>query len=98
LIRIEVRFYAYFREITGKYSESIILEEGSTINDALKLIIDKYGDHMRRFILNDEGQIRNNITIAINAQKIDRAHLGDYTLNDGDVLVIIPPIAGGTTE
>jgi MoaD family protein len=95
LIRIEVRFYAFLREITGKHSESIILEGGSTIIDALKLIIDKYGERMRRCILDDEGQIRKSITIAINAQKIDRARIEGYELNDGDVLVIIPPTAGG---
>jgi len=95
LIRIEVRFYAYLREITDKHSESIILKDGSTIIDALKLVIDKYGERMRRYILDDKGQIRNYITIAINAQKIDRARIEGYTLNDGDVLVIIPPTAGG---
>jgi len=94
-MKIEVRFYAYLKEITGKHSETIILKEGAKINDVLKLIIDKYGERMRRYVLNDAGQLRSNITIAINGQKLDRGSAENYTLKDGDILVIIPPIAGG---
>jgi len=95
LIKIEARYYAYLREITGKSSEIIMVDKRPTINDVLKLIIDKYGEQMRKYVFDEKGEIRSNITIAINARKISRDSIKNYLLNDSDVLVIIPPIAGG---
>lgn len=95
LIKIEARYYAYLREITGKFSEIILINEGATINDFLRIIIDKYGERMRRYILDDNGEVRSNITIAINAQKIAGDSVKSYPLKNEDVVVIIPPIAGG---
>lgn len=95
MIKIEARYYAYLREITGKSSEVIMNDERPTINDILKIIVDKYGEKMKRYVLDERGEIRSNITIAINAQKVSKDEIKHYFLNDGDVLVIIPPIAGG---
>lgn len=95
MIKIETRYYAYLREVTGKSSEIIMLDKRPTINDVLKLIVDKYGEQMRKYVFDEKEEIRSNVTIAINARKISRDSIKNYLLNNGDVLVIIPPISGG---
>ncbi len=95
LIKIESRYYAYLKELTGKNSEYIMIEEGSTVSNIINYIIEKYGERMRSYILDSEGRIRSNITIAINAQKLNTELAMKHVLNDGDIVVILPPIAGG---
>lgn len=95
LIKIETRYYAYLKELTGKNSEYIMIEEGSTVRNIINYIIEKYGERMRSYIMDNEGRIRSSITIAINAQKLNTELAMKHVLNDGDVVVILPPIAGG---
>jgi MoaD family protein len=93
-ITVETRYYAFLREKTGARSERFRLGEGATVRTLVEMIVKKYGDEMRRYILTEQGDLRPSMAVAINGVKITGAPL-DHRLSEGDVVVIIPPISGG---
>lgn len=79
-MRIIVKYFALFKELTGIAQESIELDYGKTIRDLVGIIMKKY---------NLENNV--NMTISLNHEytKIDSL------LNDGDEVAIMMPSSGG---
>jgi len=95
LITVKTRYYAYLREVTGLREEEIALEEGSTVADLVEKLVKRYGEPLRRYILTEDMELRPNIAVAVNGVKVSEEPLRK-TLREGDTVVILPPISGGT--
>ncbi|MEO0158000.1 MAG: ubiquitin-like small modifier protein 1 [candidate division WOR-3 bacterium] len=95
LITVKTRYYAYLREVTGVREEEIALEEGSTVADLVEKLVKRYGEPLRRYILTEDMKLRPNIAVAVNGVKVSEEPLRK-TLREGDTVVILPPISGGT--
>ena len=79
-VRISVRYFALLREQAGRESETI--ETGDISGRALyRQLVSKY-----KFSLDS-----NRVRLAINDAFSD----WDTALKDGDVIVFVPPVAGG---
>ncbi|MEM4404469.1 MAG: ubiquitin-like small modifier protein 1, partial [Nitrososphaerota archaeon] len=92
---MKTRYYAYLREVTGVREEEIALEEGSTVADLVEKLVKRYGEPLRRYILTEDMELRPNIAVAVNGVKVSEEPLRK-TLREGDTVVILPPISGGT--
>ena len=79
-MKINVHYYAMFREAAGCSGETFETESGnaSSLFDSLK---SKYD-----FVMS-----RSHVRLAVNDAFVD----WDTPLNDGDSIVFIPPVAGG---
>lgn len=80
-MKVTVKYYARFRDFTGKSEESI---EGNFINldgllENIKKIYPKFGNEEFRLV-------------AINGKY---ANDKSATLRDGDVISLFPPVSGG---
>lgn len=95
MITVKTRYYAYLREVTGVREEEIALEEGSTVADLVEKLVKRYGEPLRRYILTEDMELRPNIAVAVNGVKVSEEPLRK-TLREGDTVVILPPISGGT--
>jgi molybdopterin synthase catalytic subunit len=85
-MKIAVLYFAVFRERVGKDAETVELADGSTVADAIAALEKKH-DAVRA--------LRGRYRIAVNQSMID----GDTApLADGDELVLIPPVAGGSAR
>ena len=79
-MKINVNYYAMFREAAGCSEESVESGSSSAI-ELFESLKTKYGFTMGR----------SHVRLAVNDAFVD----WDTPLNDGDSIVFIPPVAGG---
>lgn len=84
-MQIAVLYFAVFRERIGKTAEELSLPESSTVGDAIAALATKH-----KPIADLAGRYR----IAVNREFVDVGHV----LAEGDELVFIPPVAGGSSD
>lgn len=92
MMRINVRFAGYFRTLAESPSLELELAKGATVEDALAQLNDRFeGRFQKIFYSNQVGNAVSNCLFLIDTQVVER----DANLQDGDVLAIVPPMAGG---
>ncbi len=81
------------RPYTGK-KESVELQ-AATVGEALASLTTLFGD-LKKHLYSDDGKLRSFVNVYVNDEDIRYLH-GDQTpLREGDILSIVPSIAGGT--
>lgn len=81
-MRVRVLYFAVARELAGRREEELELAEGATIAEARRAI-----EHAHPWLLATDARLR----VAKN-----EAFAGDgERLAEGDVLALLPPVAGG---
>ena len=71
--------------------------DGQTVNE----IIDKLTSHypnLKAHLLDDNGSLRNFVNVFVNEDNIRDQQNMDTAVADGDEVVIVPAIAGGTFD
>ncbi len=81
------------RTYTGQ-GDSVSVE-GGTVDEALASLVEAHPD-LKKHLYNNEGALRNFVNVYVNDEDIRYAERGATGLKDGDVLSIVPSIAGGT--
>ncbi len=84
-------YFARLRELTGKDEEELDLPEGSRCIDVVKAIVDRYGEDLRRYLLDESGTLRKAFAVALNGERVTL----ETEVSEGDTVVVIPPISGG---
>ena len=84
-MRIQVLYFAVFRERLGTDGEPLELDAGATVADAITAL------EARHDVV---AQLRGRYRIAVNHAMADP----DAPLTEGDELVLIPPVAGGNAR
>jgi adenylyltransferase/sulfurtransferase len=81
------------RPFAGK--QDVVEVEGTTVGDALKGLVGKYGD-LRRHLYNDDGRLRSFVNIYVNDEDIRHLDREQTALKAGDTISIVPSVAGGS--
>jgi|SRR5579859_2948347 len=81
-MNISIRYFARYREVTGRSSEPYSLEDGATVTQAGQALIARYPDL---------AELLPRSIYAVNRQYVP----AETPLCEGDELVFIPPMAGG---
>ena len=68
--------------------------EGSTVGSVLRDLGERFPP-LRRHLLTSTGELRNFVTLYLNEQDVRYLQRGETALKDGDVLTIVPAMAGG---
>lgn len=84
-MRINVLFFAVFRQRLGTDEQPLELNEGATVADAVRALEEQHE------VVRD---LRGRYRTAVNQDMVDESHV----LTEGDELVLIPPVAGGNDE
>ena len=93
-MKVEVLYFADFKDITGKEREFLELKE-STIEGLTSKIYSKYNP-IKNLIWDDEiKNLKGNISIVINDKLIRDKNKGKMKLLDGDKVAFLLPFAGG---
>jgi molybdopterin converting factor small subunit len=92
MMRINVRFAGYFRTLAERSSIDLEMPRNATVEDALAQLNDICEGRFQKAFYSDQGGNRvPNCLFLIDTQVVDR----DANLQDGNVLAIVPPMAGG---
>jgi len=68
--------------------------DGATVGELLRELGERYPP-LRRHLFATGGELRNFVTVYLNDQDVRYLHRGETQLKDGDVVSIVPAIAGG---
>lgn len=90
IMRISVKYFATFYEVTGRRMEMVELSRCKTLRDLVDHMTKKYGGEFAELLIDPTSGIHSHIMI--NGQINRDAHT---RLKDGDVVAFFPPIAGG---
>lgn len=80
-LNINVRYFALFRELTGRSEETLLVEAGSTAGRLYRKLGETYAFQLGMA----------DVRVAVN----DEFASFDRPLAEGDRVVFIPPVSGG---
>ena len=81
-MKIRIRYFASFREITGLNEEILVVQEGTTIAKVREMLLDRYP--------------RLQLIMERSVCAVNRGYVAAETrLHEDDELVFIPPMGGG---
>jgi MoaD family protein len=81
-LRIRVKFFASYRDITGRSEEILDLSEGASVSALLGLLREKYPKI---------GSLTDTIIASVNKRYAKE----DVVLKEGDEVALLPPVSGG---
>ncbi len=71
--------------------------QAKDVREALGALVARY-DALRRHLYNDEGHLRNFVNVYVNEEDIRYLQQEATSLKDGDMVSIVPSIAGGSSS
>jgi adenylyltransferase/sulfurtransferase len=80
------------RPYTGQ--QDAVELDGGTVGEVLTALTKQYGD-LRRHLYSDEGKLRSFVNVYVNDEDIRYLDREGTTLKQGDVISIVPSVAGG---
>ncbi len=93
--KIQVQFVSTLAIFTKEHKVEFDVPSGSTITTLLGLLHQKYGKEEGAKIFENKGNVSHALVILVNGTDIRREEGLDTELQDGDVVVFMPVIAGG---
>ena len=93
-----MRFFTSLREITDKKEETLKFPEGEkvTLDKVLKILAQRYGKRFVEYVYDDKtDEVKGFLQFLINGRSAATLNGLQTELEDGDVLVILPPVGGG---
>jgi len=88
--RVKVRL---FHELRSEAGTSELELEADTVGDALQSLIKEHGG-LKDMLFDSDGNLRGQILFYVNNSALNSPDLA-RKLNDGDLLLLVPPAAGG---
>ncbi|MDR0220101.1 MAG: molybdopterin-synthase adenylyltransferase MoeB [Lachnospiraceae bacterium] len=92
---VTVLIPAALRSFTERQSE--IEVEAATVGAAIKAVAEKYPD-IAKHLYKEDGSLRDFINVFLGEENVKNKGGLETTLNDGDVIMLVPAIAGGSGE
>lgn len=96
MIRVGIRTSLIFKELFGKWRFEVLLPKGSTFGDLLEYLVDTYGSELIPHVFEADGAtLVSHVMFMVNGQNIRFLDHKETILNDGDGILILPPVSGG---
>jgi sulfur-carrier protein len=92
-MELDCRFFATFREAVGEKEQTRTVDDGSTVGDVLADLEAEY-DGLEGQLLDGES-IRPQLSVLKNGRDVTHMEGPATPLEEGDVLSVFPPVAGG---
>ena len=94
-MEITVQFEAQLRHVAGVGQASLTVPDGSSVEDALRLIASQFGSALGERLVAADGTAQRSVLLFVNDKPIAHAAVAEERLKAGDVLLLYPPISGG---
>ncbi|EHQ35544.1 MoaD/ThiS family protein [Methanoplanus limicola] len=90
-MKVEFQAFARYKDVFGPGGE-VSLPDGTTIKGALLIFAE---EKKSRETLFDGDEIRDDVLIMLNRQRVDAESADGIIPEDGDKIIIYPPVSGG---
>ncbi|WP_408959389.1 ubiquitin-like small modifier protein 1 [Natrinema sp. 74] len=90
---VDLRFFATFREAVGDKERTRTVADDATIGDVLAALEADYGGLEGQLL--EDGSIRPQLSVLKNGRNVVHMAGVETALEDGDVVSVFPPVAGG---
>ena len=92
-MELELRFFATFREAVGRKELTRAYEDDATVGDVLADLESCYPDLEGQLL--ESGAVRDQVSVLKNGRDVVHMENVDTDLENGDLLSVFPPVAGG---
>jgi len=93
-LNVRVRFYGMVYDEVGTREWEIELDRDSTVNDLLLIIVERQPS-LGNLVYDETGVFREYLEVAVNHTDIIGLNGLETVLQEGDIVLIMPPIGGG---
>ena len=94
-MKFKIKVFATIREITKTKEIELESENKITVYDAIRLLTNKYGEKLASYLLEKSGKPKPAFLLMVNGVSVKELDGLETQLGDGDILAILPPVAGG---
>ncbi|RQG98569.1 ubiquitin-like small modifier protein 1 [Natrarchaeobius oligotrophus] len=92
-MELELRFFATFRDAVGQKERTHVVDDETTVGDVLATLEREYEGLDGQLL--EDGELRDQLSVLKNGRDVVHADGAETILDDGDVLSVFPPVAGG---
>ncbi|SEW03241.1 ubiquitin-like small modifier protein 1 [Natrinema salifodinae] len=92
-MEIDLRFFATYRDAVGQKERTRTVADRATVGDVLADLENDYDGLDERLLA--DGTIRPQLSVLKNGRNVMHMDGAETTLDDGDVVSVFPPVAGG---
>lgn len=93
-MNVRVRFYGMVYDEVGTREWEMKIGRDSTVNDLFSILVERHPP-LSIMVFDDEGVFREYLEVAVNHTDIIGLNGLETVLQEGDVVLIMPPIGGG---
>jgi len=93
-MKLRVQYTAQLRTAVGRPEDELELPDGSSLAILVGHLAQRLDDVASHLIAAD-GQINRNLLVVVNGQVVGQSEAATTVLHDKDVVLLLPPIAGG---
>ncbi|MFP8952988.1 ubiquitin-like small modifier protein 1 [Natrialbaceae archaeon A-arb3/5] len=92
-MKIELRFFATFRDAVGEKERTREFDADESVGDVLATLEREYAGLEGQLL--EDGEIGPQLSVLKNGRDVVHMDGVETSLEDGDVLSVFPPVAGG---
>lgn len=93
-MKLHVKYTAQLRTVMQRAEETVELPAASCLADLAKALAEQ-NPAARTHLLSGRGELNACLLIVVNEMAVAAADAATVELRDGDVILLLPPIAGG---
>ena len=96
-IKVRVRTILDIKKIIGMGEIEIPVPKGSSVKEVIVVLVDTWGEGLKSRLLQSDNPVTPHpyIRLMVNGRDIAILMGMDTVLEDGDEILILPPVAGG---
>jgi sulfur-carrier protein len=96
MINVKIRTILTLKKAMGSGETDMSFPEGSTLAELIKILVNKWGDDLASQLCEpDSERVLPYIRLMVNGRDIAFLNRMETVLQDGDEILILPPVSGG---
>ncbi|MEM1588572.1 MAG: ThiF family adenylyltransferase [Candidatus Bathyarchaeia archaeon] len=95
MAKIKIKFPSILSKFTN--GERNIEVSALNLNEAFEKLEERFGLTFKQALFNQDGSLKRTINVLLNGRNVRSLNFQEVKLNDGDEVVVIPIVGGGST-
>ena len=88
-------FLSDVRRMTEEGKTNSSLSEKKSVRDLIALLVERYGDNFKEFMLSPENRLQKYVVVLVNGRGVGILNGLETMLHEGDSILIMPAVGGG---